>query len=183
METTAKPQAHHSWPQYPLRTLVWLAILGPPLLSLAWWWLAWAWPRFTGDLWTLHHLLIYPAAAVVLVLIGVSIFYYPVALAPRVQLPRWQVVLLWCLEFFALWHWLNFLSLIFGWLLIWGDRHEPPGTLIAWTATFIAAAVAATTSKRLTSDAAGRGYLAIVIASTAILLLFAAPYWLSRWLR
>jgi len=179
--TTSSPR--HNWPQYPLRTLVRLTIIGPPLLALAWWWLVWAWPRLDSDPWTLHLLFVYPAAAVVLVLIGVSIFYYPVALAPRVQLPLGRVLVLWCLEFLALWHWLNFLSLIFGWLLIWGDRQEPPSMLIACFSALTAAVVATTTSKRLTSDSAGRGYLAIVICSTAVLLVFAIPYWLARWLR
>jgi hypothetical protein len=177
------PSPHRNWPQYPLRTLVWLTVLGPPLLALICWWLIWAWPRFDRSLWLTWRLLTYPAAAAVMILVGISVLYYPVALSPRVEPPRWQVILLWCAEFLALWHWLYFLWLLFGWLLIWGDRYEPPGTLIASCSALAAAAIAAMTSKRLISDSAGSGYLAIVIFLTLVLLLFATPFWLWRLLR
>lgn len=179
----AQPPHRNFVPQYPLRTLVWLTALGPPLVALAWWSLIPVWRQFDGSLHNLAISLLYPGSLVVLVLVGMSLFYYPVALSARVRPPLWQVIALWCIEFAALWHWLAFMSGVFGWLFVWGDRHEPPMALI-YSATALVAAISSwLTSTRLTKDGATAGYLTAIVSLTGILIALAIPYWLSRLFR
>jgi hypothetical protein len=169
--------------RYLLRRLVWLTALGPPLLALAGWSLIPVWRHFDVSLHNLALTLFYPGSLVGLALIGISIFYYPVALSARIRPALWQVILLWCIEFATSWHWLAFMSVLLGWLFVGGDRHEPPMELIYPFTALFAATISSLTSMRLVKDQATIGYLTMVVSLTAILIVFAAPYWLARLLR
>jgi len=75
------------------------------------------------------------------------------------------------------------MSALFGWLFVWGDRHAPPMELIYPVTALFAAAISLLTSVRLIKDRATIGYLSVVVVLTAILIVFAIPYWLARLLR
>ena len=128
-------------------------------------------------------MLIYPGSLVLLSLIGISIFYQPVALSPRVHPPLRYIVLLWLAQFATLWYWLTILSVILGWLFVWGDRHGSPMSLICLVAAVFAAFISSATAVRLRKERATSGYLSAVISLTGILIVLAVPSWLSRVVR
>src|SRR5262245_683389 len=113
-------------PRYSLRTLLLVAAAGPPLVALVWWWSSWALAGFRWSLWDLALLLLFPGTGLVVILAAVSVFYYPGEMARRVSTSRRPAFFLWAFQFLVLWHWFTFISVLGGWLLIWGDRHEPP---------------------------------------------------------
>ena len=162
-----------------LRTLVLLTILGPPLLALAWFGGIYFW-NAAPDLWLLGRYLFFPGFLATLVLIGFSLLYYPRDPAECVRLKHWQAIGLFVLEFLVLWHWLWLSSLLFGWLLIWGDRGSAFMDLVAPAAALLAAIIAGTTARRSQTCLATRNYYQAIFTLTIILLLLALPHWLSR---
>ena len=161
---------------------MWLVASGPPLLALSWW-LTPNWKHLDGSLYNLALRLIYPGSLVVLFLIGFSAFYYPVKLSPRIRLPAWQIILLWCIETLTLWHWLVVMAVLFCWLTFWGDLYAPPMDVIYASTGFVAALVSSLTCVRCTRDGATATYLVTIISLTCILIVLAFPLWLERLLR
>ena len=83
-------------------------------------------------------------------------------------------------QFLVLWHWFWVSIGLLGWLFISGDNSSPFIDWIVPCSGILAAVTASATILRNCLGLATRPYYQIVFALTTVLLLLAAPYWLSR---